>query len=199
MGVEPSTFQVVYLILAVYGHPICANRCKSKSLLIDRFVFFLFVLDRRSKSCECMNFVRKIEKTKQWSDTEASKISWVDAKVITNHQINQYISWIMNHDHSSSTICELKKLCFLLTPCPAFSKDSCFRKAPMKRSTWVFLAPSFPMKNLDTLSMGGVCLHPFFHNWLVVEPTQLKKIWSSNWDIFPQIGVKIKHTWVATT
>ena len=61
---EPSTFKVVYLILAAYIHPICANRCKSKSLLIDRFVFFLFVLDR-SKSCACMNCVRKIEKTKQ--------------------------------------------------------------------------------------------------------------------------------------
>ena len=35
------------------------------------------------------------------------------------------------------------------------------------------------------------------NNWLVVEPTQLKNI-SQNGNL-PQIGMKIKNIWVATT
>lgn len=43
-----------------------------------------------------MNFVLKIEKTKQWNDTEASKISWVDTKIITNSS-NQSIYIMIIH------------------------------------------------------------------------------------------------------
>lgn len=72
-------------------HPICANRCKSKSLLIDRFVFFLFVL-KPIGELWMYEFYAPIDKTKHRSDTETSKISWVDTRIITNHKsINVYI------------------------------------------------------------------------------------------------------------